>query len=273
MSRHSPTIARVIAVLDFFIEHPRQAFSVTQVTKSLGLSRTTVAPILAGFVEEGYIYRRADRSYVLGRALQSMAEDSGQPVSPLAVASQEMRTLADELAVVAAALFIEDGEVVVRERAASVHHLGWVNLMMARRYPMRPWGLLMQFSDPRFEARLEAVSPPLSADERANMLSGMAFARQHGFSPLFVPKGERREDYRSQLSDRFLSEIDLEERYQLRAITAPVMGSGATVAFAIALSGFPHPMKGSEVMDAGRQLRAACQRITAFLIGRPLNTL
>ena len=117
MTRQSPAVGRIVSILNFFVEHPQQAFTLTQIVKSLRLSRATCHALLVGLVEAGYLYRRPDKSYVLGPALISLAVNAQQHFSPLAVARQEMRMLADELrdklksGVVALGAVTDDGKV------------------------------------------------------------------------------------------------------------------------------------------------------------------
>jgi DNA-binding IclR family transcriptional regulator len=269
MSRQSPAVGRIVSILNFFVEHPQQAFTLTQIVKSLRLSRATTHAILLGFVDAGYLYRRPDKSYVLGPVLISLAANAQQHFSPLAVARQEMRALADELDVVAAALFAEGSEVVVRERAASLTHLGWVAPTPPQRYPMHPWGtvLYMLLPDAELEAELNKASPTLSDTDRLSVRRELEFARRYGFVAALVPEGDRSEPGNWTPSGHFVSEVSPTEDYRLRFVAAPVRGAAGEAAFGIALSGFFRSMSGAEVIEVGRRLQEACRRISTFIGG------
>ena len=68
MTRSSPGVHRVVAILNFFADHPGQAFTLTDLVRALKLSRATCHALLVGLVECGYLYRASDKSYILGPA-------------------------------------------------------------------------------------------------------------------------------------------------------------------------------------------------------------
>jgi DNA-binding IclR family transcriptional regulator len=274
MTRLSPAVGRIVSVLNFFAEHPKQAFTLTQIVKSLRLSRATCHALLMGLVEGGYLYRNADKSYVLGPALLALARNAQAHFSPLDVARQELRLLADELDVIAAALFLDGEEIVVRERAASLTHLGWAP-PPGQRYPMHPWGavFLANLPEEMVEESFDKASPPLSEAQREEERRQIAFGRDHGF--LFgvyasgrileardIPPENRRN------MGRFLTALDPQSSYALQFLVAPVMNERGRVAVAIALSGFGRMHSGAEVAEVGARLVEACRRITTFIAGK-----
>ena len=184
MTRLSPAVGRIISVLNFFAEHPQQAFTLTQIVKSLRLSRATCHALLVGLVEGGYLYRNPDKSYVLGPALLALARNAQQHFSPLDVARQEMRALADELDVVSAALFQDRDEIVTRERAASLANLGWAP-PPGQRYPIYPWGNVFIAALPPAEVgSLDGQGQPVAlgrgAERRLSPGRVLPRARLHG---------------------------------------------------------------------------------------------
>lgn len=272
MTRQSPAVGRIVSILNFFVEHPQQAFTLTQIVKSLRLSRATCHALLVGLVEAGYLYRRPDKSYVLGPALISLAVNAQQHFSPLAVARQEMRMLADELDVVAGALFPEGDELVVRERAASLTHLGWV-IPAGQRYALYPWGsfMLMPLGDGELDETLNKIAPPISADARADMHRQMEFARRYGFVVGVYPEGmtprnDAQTSWRPQ--GKFVSDLEPDKDYRLMFLVAPVLNDRGRVEFGIALYGFTRSMTGAEIVGVGHRLREACRRITTFIAGK-----
>jgi DNA-binding IclR family transcriptional regulator len=274
MTRLSPAVGRIVSVLNFFAEHPQQAFTLTQIVKSLRLSRATCHALLIGLVEGGYLYRNADKSYVLGPALLALARNAQAHFSPLDVARQEMRMLADELDVVAAALFIDREEIVVRERAASLTHLGWAP-PPGQRYPMHPWGtaFLTPLPDGEVEEAFDRASPALSGPERADERAQVAFARSRGYV-FGVHRSDRPHPPVSFDSEvrgsggRIATDMAPDESYALQFLVAPVMNERGRVAFCIALYGFGRMYTGAEVAAVGDRLVEACRRITTFIAGK-----
>jgi DNA-binding IclR family transcriptional regulator len=180
--------------------------------------------------------------------------------------------LADEMDVVSAALFPEGDEVVVRERAASLTHLGWV-LPAGQRYPKIPWGsfMLMPLSDAEVDESLDRQVPSMPADSRRDLHAQLAFARRHGFIVGVSPDGETptQEGGRSwRPQGRFLSEVDPDQVYRIMFLVAPVLNDRGRVEFGIALYGFTRTMSGAEIVGVGHRLREACRRITTFIAGK-----
>ena len=267
----SPSVRRIIAVLNFFLEHPQQPFTLTQVAKSLRLSRATGHSILLSFVDAGYLYRRPDKSYVLGLALPTLAASALSQFTPLAVAGQEMRALADELDVVASALFPEGDKMVVRERAASVNNLGIANRAYRGPRPIHPGGNVLKvgLSDAAYEASLDAVTPPLTEEAKAEFRADIQFARKHGFSVALVGNTDEN-GFEIGPPGPLVSELRPKEVYNLRHIIAPVLDDVGQAAFAISLYGFRRAMSGTEVLEVGRMLRETCRRISSFISGKRL---
>lgn len=273
MTRPSPAVRRIVSVLNFFAEHPQQAFTLTQIIKSLRMNPSTCYALLLGLAEGGYLFRNPDKSYVLGPASLALANSAQQHFSPLDVARQEMRLLADELDVVIAALFLERDELVVRERAASLMHLGWVP-PPGQRYPAYPWGSI--FMTPLPEAEIEAwmdkTAIPLSEEQRQEIRRQIEFCRRHGYV-FAVHPSNRIEPVRVGLegmtdpAPRYITKLASNQTYYLQFLTAPVMNGLGKVAFTLALHGFTSAYSAAEVEGMGDRLREACGRITAFITG------
>src|ERR1700722_3522749 len=81
MARFSPGVRRIVAILNFFADHPKQSFTLTDLVRALKLSRATCHALLAGLVESGYLYRTADKSYVIGPTLVSIGRIAQQHLS------------------------------------------------------------------------------------------------------------------------------------------------------------------------------------------------
>jgi DNA-binding IclR family transcriptional regulator len=278
MTRLSPAVGRVVSVLNFFAEHPQQAFTLTQIMKSLRMSRATCHALLAGLVDGSYLYRNSNKSYVLGPALLALARTAEQHFSPLDVARQEMRALADELDVVVSALFLDGDEVVARDRAASLTHLGWAQ-PPGQRYPVYPWAMAFMsgLSPSELAIWLGRQTPPISEEEKRKVYQQIEFARQHGYIFAVNPSDRR---YPVRLGavptpapeGQFEAELEPPKIYNLLFFTAPVTNESGAVAFALALSGFSRPYSGAEVAAIGDRLHESCARVTNFITGKKTLT-
>ncbi len=276
MTRLSPAVARTVAVLNFFADHPGQAFTLTDLVRSLRLSRATCHSLLAALVEAGYLYRNPDKTYMLGPALARVAAAAQLDERPLQAAVPEMRRLADTLDVICSAIFVEREEAVVRERASSFSHLGWA-AQLGRRFPLQPpfGNVFMAWSAPEeIERWLTRVQPGSAADVRARALASLEFPRRHGFSFGLRTehlRGDRHAQslvYREDKTDYVPSDLGSDGTYDLAFVAAPVFDARGGVAFVLALMGFTTSLPGGEVVRIGAQLRDACDRVSGFIGGK-----
>src|ERR1700733_6158905 len=176
MARSSPGVQRVAAILNFIVDHPGQAFTLTDLVRALKLSRATCHALLTGLVEVGYLYRASDKNYVLGPALASIGRVAAKHTSPLQVAQPEMRALADEFDTICAIFFRDRDDIVVRERAASVSHVGW-SVPVGTRLKLRPpFGAIFYAWLPPAQAQdwLDSYVPAPTAEHRGEMIAGLA---------------------------------------------------------------------------------------------------
>lgn len=276
MPSGSPSAQRVIAILNFFADHPGQAFSLTDLVRSLRLSRATAHAFLTTLADAGYLYRASDKSYVLGPVLAAIGQVANMHFSPLQVAQPEMRRLADEFDVVCSAIFRERGDIVVRERATSHSNLGFT-LPRGGRLPLRPpfGGIFFASSSvAAVDGWLSQLDPPAAPGQREEMLAGMEFVKDRGFQYTVRTPQQQPEDMSSEwlfletMEDRpilLLSTLDEAKDYALSSVTAPVFGQDGSVAFVLALVGFTGERTGAEIATIGERLRGAADRIAGFL--------
>lgn len=277
MSRSSPSVLRIVAVLNFFTDHPGQSFTLTDLIKALKLSRATCHGVLAGLVESGYLYRTADKSYVIGPALLYVGEVAKEHFSPLQVAKPEMRALADAFDAVCSAAFREHHDVVVRERAAAVSHLGY----STPRGKRRP--LLASFAAPFFVGATPAeinawtrkIDPPCSQEHIDLLNKGIEFVNKNGF--LFsvrrvgkgadIASGNPLHDFTAD-SIPFVPTFEIKPKatYDLGFVIAPVLEASGKVAFVLALQGFQESYTGADILRIGKLVVKACERISSSMV-------
>ncbi len=276
MSRSSPGVRRVAAILNFIADHPGQAFALTDLVRALKLSRATCHALLTGLVDVGYLYRTSDKTYVLGPALAAIGRTAAENFSPLQVAQPEMRSLADEFDVVCAAYFLEGDMIHLRDRAASLSHVGYpvpLGTRMKLRSPQA--AIFFAWAPDEADDWLANVEPKPRGERLELMRQGMDFSREHGFLilvrlPGFAPTTMDRE--RSIHSDEIpvapAPVIEPDTVYPVGAIIAPIFDERGRVSFCLLLAGFHSALTGEQAMAAGRRLRDACERISTFVSGR-----
>lgn len=273
MSRPSPATARTIAVLNLFIEHPRQSFTLTDVIKALKLSRATCHALLGTLVEARYLYRMPDKSFVIGPALVAAGRIARENYSPLDVVRVEMRSLADRFDAICVALFREKYELVLRERAGGMSHLGWLPPAGQRVDMATPWGGLVLAWDEDavildWLGRI-AVDPESAEGER--ILAAMHAARERGYFFSVLREGWAAEvanapiEERRQHTDYFIADVDDARSYALSFMIAPVRSSSGNSAF-LAVSSLRHEVTGAQIREIGAALIEACGRVSDFQV-------
>ena len=274
MTRSSPGVRRVAAILNFMASHPRQAFALSDIVRALKLSRATCHALLTGLVEVGYLYRATDKTYVLGPALAAIGRAAAEHSSPLQVAQPEMRQLADQFDVVCGAYFLEGDTLHLRDRAASLSHVGYP-VPLGTRMPMRSTQAAAFYAHQPAEAEawLSRTVVQPSPERRELMFKGMEFVREHGFLVLvrkpgadlsggFTPEGAGMDS--DELPVLPIAEIANDQIYPIAALMSPVLEGARRVSFCLLMAGFNNVMSGSQIMEAGRSLHAACSRISQF---------
>lgn len=277
MARSSPGVGRVAAILNFMADHPGQAFALTDLVRALKLSRATCHALLTGLVEVGYLYRSSDKTYVLGPALAAIGRTAAANFSPLQVAQPEMRKLADRFDVVCSAVFLEGDSIVIRERAASVSHVGYSAPLGTRAKLRSPFAAaFFAWSPEDAEEWLDRENPPPTAAQRAALSESMDFGRKHGFLAFVrnpaVANAERAAEQvfgaeTAEFPVQLASCLLPDEQYPLISITAPVFEREAKVAFVIGLMGVNRRLSGTEVSHIAEDLKEACARISSFISG------
>lgn len=276
MSRSSPGVARVAAILNFIADHPGQAFALTDLVRALKLSRATCHALLTGLVDVGYLYRTTDKTYVLGPALAAIGRTAAEHFSPLQVAQPEMRALADAFDVVCGAYFVEGDTIHLRERAASLSHVGYP-VPMGTRMPMR-WIQAMAYyarlpreADAWF-ARVEGGEHPERLDQ---FRAGLEFVREHGYVAHIrkpgVDMGQLTDGNIATMDPPVVPQLDIadEQNYPVMALLAPIYDARDRVTIVLILAGFHGLTSGARIREAGQALVASCERISGFLSGRP----
>jgi DNA-binding IclR family transcriptional regulator len=273
MKKVSPGVGRMVAVLNFLADHPRQRFTLTDIVRALKISRATCYVLLGGLVEGGFLYRTMDKTYVLGRALARIGQIAANSLSELQVAGPEMRALADRFDVICAAVYRDGYQAVVKERAISISHIGWPIPIPEAKIPLAPpvgSPFFVWEKDDAIQKWLQTAEHPLSARQRQELKRRMAISRKRGY--VFGIRKVKKLDeniakslqLRMDQSDYLVGELDLKRDYNLAMIGAPVLNARGKVVFLLTLVGFTHAISGARIAEAGAELRSACDRIGQF---------
>lgn len=282
MAKTPPGVKRMVSVLNFFAGHPGQSFTFTDVVKALKLGRATCHSLLAGLVEEQYLYRNADKTYMIGPALAAVGRIAFDQFSPLQAAQPEIRLLADEFQAMCTVGALERGNIIVRARAGSGSRMSWA-ASQGYELPLRaPFAAAFFAWSKDYEVAkwLDQLSPPASATEVCQLKNSMEFLRKRGYAyNVHTSEEQGSEFFRSAIGMlvsgetnaypvESMGDIDLSGQYSLASITAPVFGGKGEVIFVITSSGFGRVVSGHKIDSMGKQIREAAERITDFATGK-----
>jgi len=275
MTRSSPGVRRVAAILNFIASHPGESFALSEIVRALKLSRATCHALLTGLVEVGYLFRTNNKTYVLGPALAAIGRAAADNISPLQVAQPEMRQLADQFDVVCSACFLDGDTIEVRARAASASHVGYSIPVGSRPKLRTPFAapFLTWMPEQDMEQWLATASPAPTPEQCDMLRRSMGFARRHGFV-LFLtnPDAEfdltpeeifSREHGNFPVSPAF--DLDPDGHYDANSVIAPVFDAIGKVSFVVTLMGMRGKKSGREVTEIANALIASCGRISAYL--------
>ena len=281
MSRSSPGVRRVAAILNFIADHPGQAFALTDLVRALKLSRATCHALLTGLVDVGYLYRTSDKTYVLGPALAAIGNSALQHFSPLQVAHPEMRKLADEFDVLCGAYFLEDSVVRLRDRASSASHVG-SPIPLGARFTLHESMAPIFFSDPAtgFDSWVRTTGITPTEVQKAQFEAGAQFVREHGFivierkyeySPPDMAFDQEAATTMTDLPIRVITDLDDDRSHSIAAIMSAIHDERGRVGFALGMTGFYTAMPAQRVAFVGQRIREACERISSFVARRQVE--
>ncbi len=235
MANSPPGVKRMVSVLNFFAEHPGQAFTFTDIVRALKLGRATCHALLTGLVDEGYLYRNPDKTYVIGPTLVELGNVVTKQFSPLQAVQPELRKLADDFGVLASAIARDGAEVVIRAKAGSGNSFAWANSPIGERLPLRVPFAATYFagSDQKgLERWLDVAGESATREQLDLMYECIRFIREKGFAYLTrnrqLPEdSDHRRHFRwsnpdSGMPAYLMTELAPGKSYELSAVLSPV---------------------------------------------------
>lgn len=287
MSRSSPSVDRVVAVVELLAAHPDRGLSLTEVCRRLELNKATAHALLSSLTERAWLLRHPDdKTFTLGPGLVSVAgAAAARQLELVDYARPEMRRLADELDVQCVASAVRGDDIVLLGVAGAARPLS-VHVHAGQRVPLTPplGTVFLAWSPPeeidrwlrrlgpgageaelaRYRAALGAVRRrgyALSLEADARMLLERALA-QGGDRPLGEVLTELgRQDY-------LLVELEQAHSYRLSMIAAPVFGPEGGVVLALTLFDLPVQLAADQVPDLAHRLVDAAATVTKAIGGR-----
>ena len=138
MARTSPPTDRVVATISLLAARPDQPLSLAELTRRLGVNKSTGHAILASLVAAGWVLRDPTRkTYRLGPALVALGRSASASFPALDFARPAMGELSREFAATCAALGVGEGEVTVLDQVDDPR-AGANAFRVGASFPLRP---------------------------------------------------------------------------------------------------------------------------------------
>ncbi len=272
-----------MALVDILSARPDEALTLAEITRRLGVNKSTCHSMLRALTEAGWLLRDPfHKTYRLGPALVAVgrAAASGFPalefVRPAMIElSRRAGSHCVALAVAPEHVTVVDQVRDVRAQGAPIRH-GFIPL-----HP--PFGAAVAaWSGPEGQRRWLGLAPPAFVERYAAALEAIrsrGFAVELAEPPLAAPSDGAPLPQVVQRLARTLTpdvlplEVEVDRSYVVSAINAAVIGADGDVVLIVSLMGFPNALGGSEVADIGLRLHEAAATVSAALGSPDLGTV
>jgi DNA-binding IclR family transcriptional regulator len=282
----SPQTDRVVALVELLAARPGEAFTLAEVTRRLGVNKSTCYSMLTSLTQAGWLLRDpARKTYRLGPALLAVSRAAGETFPALDFAHAAMVDLSLEVRANCAALGVSAEHVAVLDQVRDLRATG-PGLRVGASIPLHPpFGTaVIAFSDPDAVDRWLAHVP---AETHPRHRAGLDAVRDRGFAVEIatLPEAQLR-DVVADLGDTVLElpqlverlahelaeredflplELDATREYPVSTINAPVFDHDGRVTLVLSLNGFADRLTGAEVQSIGDRLTSATGELSAAL--------
>lgn len=279
MARSAPSIDRTVALLNFLASHPDEAFSLSDLSRRVGIAKPTAHAMLAALTGAGYLLRHpGEKTYALGPALVAVgAAAAARELDLVGYARDEMRRLADELDVEVVASAAVGEEIVMLARAGEPEPFG-VRLDVGQRLPLVPplGTVFVAWSSPEdIDRWLRRVGASATESDLGRYRAAVDAVRRRGYLVGLEAAGRERTggtptaDLVEELGHQEYVLLELEQaaRYRPSHMAAPVFGSDGSVVLALTLIGFRGQLRVERVPEIGERLLDAARTVTKAIGG------
>jgi DNA-binding IclR family transcriptional regulator len=292
MPRTSPPTDRVVATISLLAERPDATLSLAELTRRLGVNKSTGHAILTSLAAAGWVLRDPTRkTYRLGPAMVALGRQAGASFPALDFARPALVDLSHRFAASCAALGVSDDEVTVLDQVADPR-AGPDPFRVGASFPLRPpLGAAVVAWAPA-SVRDEWLGH-VPADTRLHYTDALTATHDRGFAvEIAAAPVARVRELAGMLGDdtsaraalehladelaaheEFLAvDLDADREYAVNVVNAPVFDHTGHVTLVLSLTGFSRALRGSEVLAAGDALLDATRVITDALNPRTSRT-
>ncbi len=294
MARVSPPTDRVVATVTMLAAHPDEPMTLAELTRRLGVNKSTGHAILTSLAAAGWVLRDPVRkTYRLGPALVAVGRTAADSFPALDFARPVMAELSLELDAACAALGVGEHEITVLDQVG-VPRGGATGFRVGAVFPLRPplGAAVLAWADDTVRAAWLAQVP---GDTRDYYRDALAVTHERGFAVEIwsTPVARVRElvmllgddGSTGPVLDRLADELAAHEEflavalepdheYAVNVVNAPVFDHTGRVTLVLSLNGYARPLRGHEVLATGVRLVDAATTLTRALnppLARPAS--
>ena len=277
MVRPSPQTGRVVALIEILAARPNEALTLAEVTRRLGVNKSTCFSMLQALTEVGWLLRDPfHKTYRLGPALVAVGQAASSGFPALEFVRPAMIELSRGVGSHCVALTVAPEHVTVVDQVRDVRAVG---APIGHGYiPLRPpfGAAVAAWSRAEVAHRWLSLAPPGTTDRYAQALE---VVRRRGYvvelaepSWALPTDGASLPEVVEQLAkllppDVLPLELDASRTYSVSAINAAVIDPEGSVVLIVSLMGFPGTLTGADVETTGQRLSAATAAVTVALAG------
>jgi DNA-binding IclR family transcriptional regulator len=286
MPRTSPPTERVVATMALLAERPDAQLTLAELTRRLGVSKSTGHAILASLTAAGWVLRDPTRkTYRLGPGMVALGRQAAASFPALDFARPLLVELSGRFGAICAALGVDDESVTVLDQVTDPRAAGHASFRVGASFPLRPplGAAVVAWADDAVRADWLGHVP---GDTREHYADALAATHDRGFAVEIAatPVSQLRElvgllgddvEARAAL-DRLADELAAHEEflavdldpgrdYAVNVVNAPVFDHTGRVTLVLSLTGFARALPGSDVVTMGDALLIATRTLTSAL--------
>lgn len=292
MVRSALAANRALAILDWVAGHPGERFTLSELSRAVGVNIPSLMAVLQSLVEAGYLARDpARKTYQAGPALLAIGLSAGAHNPAFAILGKELAELAQAVGTECSAT-VAIGEQTMTVADAGRPSAQSLPMRVGARFPLTaPVGhVFLAWAEPaEVEAWIARAEGPDVSIDRARIAAELAEVRRKGYSLFHFAQADyrpadalehlagrrddprRREQLRTAMAvfgeQRVLIEPEPGQRYDVSNAVAPVFNAQGQVLMALVLNGFSQ-IEGGELLGHVERLLQATRLLTKSGGGR-----
>lgn len=294
--RRAPAVDRAVEILNYLAAHSTEAFSMSELSRLLGINNASAHTVLKALTTAGYVERHPrNRTYRLGPGLVVVGQAALSQHRAITEATREIDALSTQLdlEVVVTALVGSD---MVYVGSAGRPQVSAPQFRVGQRIPcVPPYGTVhLAWAPPdEVEDWLAKAPTPLTPEQRTKQLRVLDAVRARGYAVGLdlgtahldvnrmaenLADAPGREDIKQGIAALFerlsgteyqLEALGADEVYDIAMISAPVFDAQGRVAVAITLAGLPRGLAAPAVLEFADAVSRTARAVTKRGLGVP----